>query len=88
MLFRSLPTIGYEDIDVTTMELPPGFRGYGARNHVDHPDTEARVAEVERILSEIPEADRFARQAALMEYESLLPEKLRGRNERLTERLP
>jgi fumarate reductase flavoprotein subunit len=84
----TLPTIGYEDIDVTTMELPPGFRGYGARNHVDHPDTEARVAEVERILSEIPEADRFARQAALMEYESLLPEKLRGRNERLTERLP
>jgi len=84
----SLPTIGYEDIDVNTMELPPGFRGYGARNHVDHPDTEARVAEVERILSEIPEADRFARQAALMEYESLLPEKLRGRNERLTERLP
>ncbi len=84
----TLPTIDYEDIAVHTMELPPGFRGYGARNHVDHPDTEARVAEVERILSEIPEADRFARQAALMEYESLLPEKLRGRNERLTERLP
>jgi fumarate reductase flavoprotein subunit len=84
----TLPTIAYEDIDVNTMELPPGFRGYGARNHVDHPDTEARVAEVERILSEIPGADRFARQAALMEYESLLPEKLRGRNERLTERLP
>ncbi|AGA32936.1 Succinate dehydrogenase flavoprotein subunit [Thioalkalivibrio nitratireducens DSM 14787] len=83
----TLPTIGYEEIDVTTMELPPGFRGYGARNHIEHPDTGARVAEVERILDTMPEADRFARQSALMEYESLLPEKYRGRNERLTERL-
>lgn len=84
----TLPTIRYEDIAVKSMELPPGFRGYGARNHIDHPDTAARVAEVERILSGMPEADRFRRQAALMEYESLLPGKFRGRNERLTERLP
>ncbi|MFO8003979.1 FAD-binding protein, partial [Thioalkalivibrio sp.] len=82
-----LPTIRYEEIPVTDMELPPGFRGYGTRNHVDHPDTAARVAEVERTLAELPEADRFARQQALMDYESLLPEKYRGRNERLTERL-
>lgn len=83
-----LPTIGYEDIDVNTMELPPGFRGYGARNHVDHPDTEQRNTEVEKIVAGLGEADRFQRQQALMEYESLLPEKYRGRNERLTERLP
>ena len=83
-----LPTIGYEDIDVNTMELPPGFRGYGARNHVDHPDTEPRNTEVEQIVAGLDEADRFQRQQALMEYESLLPEKYRGRNERLTERLP
>jgi fumarate reductase flavoprotein subunit len=83
-----LPTIRYEDIAVSDMELPPGFRGYGTRNHIDHPETEARVAEVERITASLDGADRFERQAALMEYESLLPEKYRGRNERLTERLP
>ncbi|MCA1790345.1 MAG: fumarate reductase flavoprotein subunit, partial [Thioalkalivibrio sp.] len=77
----------YEEIPVTDMELPPGFRGYGTRNHVDHPDTAARVAAVEKTLAELPEADRFARQQALMDYEPLLPEKYRGRNERLTERL-
>jgi len=73
---------------VNAMELPPGFRGYGARNHVDHPDTESRVKEVEQLVSELGDADRFRRQEALMKYESLLPEKYRGRNERLTERLP
>lgn len=83
-----LPTIGYEDIDVNAMELPPGFRGYGARNHVDHPDTDSRVKEVEQTAAGLGDADRFQRQEALMEYESLLPEKYRGRNERLTERLP
>jgi len=83
-----LPTIGYEDIDVNAMELPPGFRGYGARNHVDHPDTDSRVKEVEQTVAGLGDADRFQRQEALMEYESLLPEKYRGRNERLTERLP
>jgi fumarate reductase flavoprotein subunit len=83
-----LPTIGYEDIDVNVMELPPGFRGYGARNHVDHPGTGSRMTEVEQIVGGLGDADRFRRQEALMEYESLLPEKYRGRNERLTEKLP
>jgi hypothetical protein len=27
------------------MELPPGWRGYRARDHIDHPDTARRVAE-------------------------------------------
>ncbi|MGM0812508.1 fumarate reductase flavoprotein subunit [Thioalkalivibrio sp.] len=83
-----LPSIGYEDIDVNAMELPPGFRGYGTRNHVDHPDTETRLAEVEQIVDGLGAADRFRRQEALMEYASLLPEKYRGRNERLLEKLP
>ena len=25
------------------MELPPGWRGYGAKNYVDHPDTPRRA---------------------------------------------
>lgn len=81
-----LPTIRYETLDVQAMELPPGFRGYGLRNHIDHPETSARLAEVEQILADLPAADRFARQAALMAYEELLPETYRGRNERLTEK--
>ena len=28
------------------MELPPGWRGYGAKDYIDHPDTPARAAEV------------------------------------------
>ena len=37
--FDSLPTLAWEPIDVKTMELPPGWRGYGAKDYVDHPDT-------------------------------------------------
>ena len=31
------------------MELPPGFRGYGARDILDHPDTAHRQAEVDAL---------------------------------------
>jgi fumarate reductase flavoprotein subunit len=79
----SLPRLEYESIDVGSMELPPGFRGYGTRNHLDHPDTEKRVAEVERIRAGQPDADRFELQRALMPFDHLLPEKYRGRNERV-----
>lgn len=82
-----LAPLEYEAIDVTQMELPPGFRGYGTRNHIDHPDTEARNAAIEEIERQLEGADRFRRQATLMEYESLLPAKYRGRNERLGEPL-
>jgi fumarate reductase flavoprotein subunit len=33
----SLPTLGYEPLDVKRMELPPGWRGYGAKDYTDHP---------------------------------------------------
>lgn len=82
-----LPSIDYEPIDVATMELPPGTRGYGQANHIDHPDTAARRAEVERIRRQLEGADRFAVQQALMPYLHLLPERYRGRNERLEEPL-
>ncbi len=38
------PTLDYEPLDVKSMELPPGFRGYGTKNIVEHPDTQARQA--------------------------------------------
>jgi fumarate reductase flavoprotein subunit len=82
----TLPTLAYESLDVKRMELPPGWRGYGAKDYLDHPDTPARLAEIEALKSRLAGADRFAVQRALMPYEHLLPEALRGRNERLDER--
>jgi len=82
----TLPTLGYEPLDVGTMELPPGWRGYGAKDYIDHPDTERRAAEVAALRERMASADRFAVQQALMPYEHLLPPALRGRNERLDER--
>jgi fumarate reductase flavoprotein subunit len=82
----TLPTLGYEALDVRIMELPPGWRGYGNKDYVDHPDTPARAAEVAR-LRESAGADRHATQQALMPYDHLLPASLRGRNERIDEKL-
>ena len=42
-----LPQFAYEALDVTKMELPPGWRGYGARDYIDHPDTPMRQAQVD-----------------------------------------
>jgi succinate dehydrogenase flavoprotein subunit len=80
-----LPTLAYEALDVRHMELPPGWRGYGAKDYVEHPDTAPRVSEIEAIRTR--GGDRHEIQRALMAYEHLLPEKFRGPNERLDERL-
>jgi len=82
----TLPTLGYEALDVKRMELPPGWRGYGAKDYTHHPDTAARQAEVE--AKKKATADRFELQRTLMPYEQLLPETLRGRNERIDDRFP
>jgi len=84
----SLPSLHYEPIEVMSMEMPPGWRGYGAKNHVDHPDTPRRADEVSKAREQMQDADRHALQAALMPYEHLLPERFRGRNERIDEKLP
>jgi len=83
---ETLPKLAYETLDVKRMELPPGWRGYGAKDYTDHPDTSARQAEVEAVKQKV--ADRFERQRALMPYEQLLPKPLRGRNERIDDRFP
>jgi fumarate reductase flavoprotein subunit len=80
----TLPTLAYEPLDVKKMELPPGWRGYGAKDYIDHPDTAARLAEVEALKKKYAN-DRFALQAALLPFEHLLPARLRSRNERIDE---
>ncbi|HRH81472.1 MAG TPA: fumarate reductase flavoprotein subunit [Thiobacillaceae bacterium] len=79
------PALDYEPLDITGMELPPGVRGYGAKNIVDHPDSACRQGEVDEARAAI--ADRHKLQAALMPFRQLLPERYRGRNERLDEPL-
>jgi fumarate reductase flavoprotein subunit len=70
------------------MELPPGWRGYGAKDYVDHPDTPRRASELTALRERLQGVDRHAVQAEIMPYEHLLPARFRGRNERIDERLP
>ncbi|HEX9302420.1 MAG TPA: hypothetical protein VF959_08740 [Casimicrobiaceae bacterium] len=83
----TLPSLAFEALDVRRMELPPGWRGYGAKDYIDHPDTPKRAAEVEALKQAMSGAARFAVQEALMPYASLLPDSYRGRNERIDEPL-
>ena len=66
----ALPELSYEPLDVMKMELPPGWRGYGERDHIDHPDTPRREQE----LADAPSTATFLEQ---------LPECYRGPNARL-----
>ena len=85
----TLPTLSYEDLDISRMELPPGFRGYGVKNYIENPESAKRQAEVDQIRArmEAEGADRWAIQNAIMPYQDLLPKRLRGRNERIGEPL-
>ncbi|WP_374502684.1 fumarate reductase flavoprotein subunit [Zoogloea sp.] len=83
--FQTLPTLDYEALDVASMELPPGWRGYGARNAIEHPATAGRAAEIDAIRAAFGHADRFTVQQALMPFDHLIPSRFRGRNARLGE---
>jgi fumarate reductase flavoprotein subunit len=80
-----LPHLAYENLDIMGMEMPPGWRGYGAKDYIDHPDTARRQQQIDTILASAEGSDRQARQAALMPFKQLLPEHLRRHNERLGE---
>ena len=85
----TLPTLSYQKLDISKMELPPGFRGYGVKNYIENPESAKRQAEVDAIRAkmEAEGADRFAIQNALMPYQDLLPARLMGKNERVDEPL-
>lgn len=82
----ALPEFDYESLDITHMELPPGFRGYGVKNIVENPLSALRQTEVDEMRDGY--AERHKLQSALMPFKHLLPERYRGRNERLDEPLP
>ena len=49
----TLPDVSYETIDIATMELPPGFRGYGKNLNIVHPQSEVRQQEVDAIKEKL-----------------------------------
>ena len=85
---QTLPTVSYEDIDISEMELPPGFRGYGKDMTIVNPESEKRQDTVDKIREELEAEgkDRFEIQEALMAFKQVLPEVFKGKNERLYEK--
>ena len=85
---QTMPTVDYEPIDIKSMELPPGFRGYGKDMTIVHPDSQIRQDEVDKIREELEAEgkDRFEIQEALMAFRELLPDRYQGKNERLYEK--
>ncbi len=77
----TLPTITYEPIDIMTMEIPPGFRGYGAKGMIIENELSLkRQKEVDEIKEAMKGKDRFILQDTLMPYE--LPLNYKDKNER------
>jgi len=78
------PTIEYEDLDINSMELPPGFRGYGKKsNLIKNESSQIRLEEVEKIKKDILDngGDRFDVQDKLMPYD--LQDEFKRKNERI-----
>jgi fumarate reductase flavoprotein subunit len=81
---NTMPTVEYEPLDIMKMEIPPGFRGYGAKgNLIENPLSEKRQLEVDHIKEEMEskEKDRYEIQDALMPFE--LQKEYKKRNVRL-----
>jgi len=84
---QTLPTVSYEALDIMKMELPPAFRGYGAKGMIiEHPDAAKRQAVVDSTVEKMQEdgKDRFQIQEALMDFS--LPMNYKDKNERLGEK--
>ncbi len=80
----TLPIIEYEDLDIMTMEIPPGFRGYGAKGMIIENELSAiRQAEVDKLKEEMEAKgkDRYEVQHALMPFS--LQQEYKRKNKRL-----
>jgi len=83
----TLPTMSYEEIPISEMEMPPGFRGYGKDLTSHHKDTPVRQKLVDEITKELEAQgkSRFEIQNTLMPFLDKLPKKYQGINERFGE---
>lgn len=80
----TMPTVDYEPLDIMKMEMPPAFRGYGAKgNIIEHPDSAKRQEEVDKIREKMQSEGKSRQeiQDALMHYE--LQPKYKAPNERV-----
>jgi len=85
----TMPTMTYEEISISEMEMPPGFRGYGKDLTSHHKDTPLRQEFVDKITKELEEQgkSRFEIQNELMPFLDKLPKKYQGMNERFGENI-
>ncbi len=80
---QTTPTIAYQELDIMTMEMPPAFRGYGAKGMIiEHELSEKRQVEVDELTEKLEAEgkDRHEIQDALMSFD--LPMNYREKNER------
>lgn len=86
---QTMPSVAYEQINIETMEMAPGFRGYGKDLTKHHPMTKIREQKVQNITSKLEAEglDRFKIQDAIMPFMDKLPKKYREINERFGENI-
>ncbi|AXH10790.1 fumarate reductase, flavoprotein subunit [Malaciobacter halophilus] len=80
----TMPTVEYEDLDIMKMEIPPGFRGYGAKGMIIENELSAvRQAEVDELTEKLEAEgkDRYEIQDALMPFP--LQDEYKRKNKRL-----
>lgn len=78
----TMPTLSYEELNISKMEMPPAFRGYGRKDSIiENPKSAQRAQEVEQIKEKNANADRFELQDKLMPYE--LPLDYKRKNQRV-----
>lgn len=81
---QTMPTLTYEELEISTMEIAPGFRGYGAKGMIiENPESLKRQEEIDKIRADMEAQgkDRYAIQEALMPFE--LQAYYKARNERI-----
>ncbi len=78
----TMPTLSYEALDISKMEMPPAFRGYGKKGAIVlNPLSKKREEEIVKIKETLGSVDRFTMQEALMDYD--LPKDYKRKNERV-----
>ncbi len=80
----TMPIVEYEDLDIMKMEIPPGFRGYGAKGMIIENELSAiRQAQIDEITEkfESESKNRYELQDALMPF--ILQEEYKRKNKRL-----
>jgi len=78
----TMPTLSYEEIDISKMEMPPAFRGYGKKGAIIlNLLSEKREEEIAKIKENLGSVDRFIVQEAVMPFD--LQKEYKRKNERV-----